>query len=72
MALEKEFGSKISFIIIDVETTSDPTMEEMAKLFEVRYIPAVFFINKEGELEDQHVGLMGEEDLRERMDKIAN
>lgn len=47
LALEKEYSSKINFIIVDID---DPQGQALIQQFNIYYIPAFFVLNEQGQI----------------------
>lgn len=53
LALEEKYDREITFIIADL---SDPETEKLLEIFSVRYIPAFFYIDRNGNIQASDAG----------------
>lgn len=70
MALSEKYQEKVAFVVIDVEKQDDPSVETLAKDFNVQYIPTIIFIDSRGQIVKQHVGAVSEEELTKEIDQL--
>ena len=66
-ALAEEYSTEVTFIKADID---EPQGEELAAEMGVRYIPAFFFINTEGEVVEQLGGEQSKDSLRTGIEQI--
>ena len=66
-ALAEKYGTKIRFIVADINTEKGNIL---ANEYQVMYIPAFFFLDKEGKVVDSYVGALTKGDLEQRLKKI--
>ena len=66
-ALAEKYGTKIRFIVADINTEKGNIL---ANEYQIMYIPALFFIDKQGKVVDSSVGAMTKADLEQRLKKI--
>lgn len=66
--LEPEYKGKVEFISINVD---DRENAGLAKEYGITYIPATFIIDSNGKINYQEIGLIPEEDLRVKLDKVV-
>lgn len=69
-ALSEKYQGKVSFIIVDVENQTDPSVDKLASQFKVQYIPTIILTNSQGQVVKEHVGAVSEEELRADIDKL--
>lgn len=67
--LEREYGDRIEFRrYVD---SGDPVGDELARKFNVQYVPTFVFVNADGSVSGQPiVGGVGEDVLRKRLDEL--
>jgi thioredoxin-related protein len=63
--LEADYYQKINFVFLDVD---DPANDEFKKALGYRYQPHFFLLDGEGEIIQQWIGIVAEEDFREAFD----
>lgn len=64
MALFEQYGKDVQFIVVDVETEQGAAL---AYQYEVYTIPALFFLDKNGQVVDKHVGWLSREQLETKI-----
>ncbi len=64
--LAEEFAGKVKFVSIDVQTN-----QELAKQFQVLYLPTIVIISNGKEI-DRAVGLLPPKELRARINKVLS
>jgi len=69
--VEQEYKNKINFVNIDVSQGTTQTQALMRK-YNVRVVPTLVFINKNGTVTDRTEGSMPKEKLEEYLNKICN
>lgn len=67
MALKQEFEQEVVFIVADVD---DPEGQRLARDFQVRSIPAFFYIDRDGLVIAEDAGLQGKGYLEEKIKQI--
>lgn len=68
MALEEKYDDEVTFIIVDVQDS--PQGEQMVEEFMLRYIPAFFYIDRNGEIIGEDVGEKSFEYMEQRILEI--
>lgn len=63
-ALRPEFQGKISFIVIEV---NDPANQQLAREYNIQYVPTSFLYDRNHNLVDQHVGALGTAEMRAKL-----
>jgi thioredoxin 1 len=63
---EEEFGDRVTVRRVDIDQDSD-----LADRYRVVYIPTYVFLNSSGEEIDRSVGLLTEQELREKFESLA-
>ncbi len=53
MALYKKYNKQVQFIVVDTQASQSM---QLAQMFQVRNIPAIFFIDAEGQLQGKIIG----------------
>ncbi len=69
--VEEEYKNKIIFVDIDVSQGSRQT-QDLIKKHNVKVVPTLVFINKNGKVIDRTEGSMPKETLKGYLDKICN
>lgn len=64
-----DYKDKVSLVKVDVNIAEN---REMSKEYSIRYIPASFFIDQEGNVSFSVVGTMKPEKIREELDKVVS
>ncbi len=52
--------------------TVDPRTRELFDLFSFRSVPTMFFVDADGEVVDQNIGPLDDDELRDRLDDLAS
>lgn len=68
MALYKKYQQQVQFIVVDVDT---PSGQEFAQAFKARFVPAIFYINSQGEIVQRAVGEMFVDDQGKSTEAIT-
>jgi thioredoxin-like negative regulator of GroEL len=66
--LEVEFHDRVEFVYLNIE---DSATEEFKKQLGYRYQPHFFLINAEGEIIQQWLGPVSEEELRQSLEDVS-
>ena len=66
-SLKREFKNKVIFITADVD---DPEGRQLAEKYQVRTIPALFYLQSNGEVSGTDTGLQDADYLRGRIEKL--
>jgi len=67
LALEDRFGTRMKFIVVDVENEEDPSTGQLLNMFHVNYIPAFFIIDSQGKRVYEKVGIVSREELEHQI-----
>jgi thioredoxin-related protein len=69
-ALSEKYQEEVAFLVIDVEKSDDPSVEKLARDFQVQYIPTIILIDHQGQVLKQHVGAVAKEELTEEIEQM--
>lgn len=69
-ALQEKYGNQVCFVVVDVEKTGSEEAAKLVRDFQVSYIPAFFLIDKQGNVIDEIVGTVTQEDLEAQIKKL--
>lgn len=64
-----DYKDKVSLVKVDVNLSEN---RELSKEYSIRYIPASYFMDKEGNTSFSVVGTMKPEKIREELDKVVS
>lgn len=67
--VEPEYAGRVEFVVVDVY---DPAELPLCDYFQVRVIPASFFIRPDGTVTDAREGLMQADQMRALLDKLVS
>jgi len=67
--LEAEYGDKMNFIYLDID---DPANSDYKKALNYRYQPHLMLLDADGDILVQWVGFVGEDDLRNEIEKALS
>lgn len=76
MALEKKYEDDVQFITADITNGLNPKNEsdqqavQLARIYNVTSIPAIFLIDKNGNVVDQEIGLQKKDYLAKKIEKL--
>ncbi|QGT98684.1 hypothetical protein SYNTR_0091 [Candidatus Syntrophocurvum alkaliphilum] len=66
--VKNEYKEDVAFILIDVDNEEN---YELARDFDIRYIPAIFILDSQGEKLYEQVGYIPVEEMRLQLDKVV-
>lgn len=65
--MAEKYGKQIRFIVADVSTSYG---NNLANEYQIMYIPAMYFIDKNGQVVDSFVGTLTDEELETKLKNI--
>jgi thiol:disulfide interchange protein len=68
--LQPEYEGVVEFRLINADTDSEAAA--LMQEYQLAYVPTFVFVNPDGTVEDQIVGAVAEEELREKLDALGS
>lgn len=66
--LEAKYYEQVEFIYLDID---DPNTQPFKEQLGYRYQPHIFLLNEQGEIVEQWIGLVGQAELEEALQRLA-
>ena len=68
--LKPEYEGVVEFRLVNADT--DPEAQGLMQKYQLAYVPTFVFLSADGAVEDQVVGAVAEEALREKLDALGS